>query len=269
MCSIIFAAADRSALSCPLLAKNRDRELGHHLGSDFLVRDRLSLALVGVAFRHAPRLISQGINEKGLCLAYNFVKIRKAGWEKDWEPVPGASARQRRAGALGRRILGRCVSVEDALELLAAETGPGCYLGGTMVLADSRGGALVEGAGDDMAVRHLSSGVEIRNNHFLLLPDLGPDVDEYPSSYRRGRRCAELLAPRRVVDTTALAGVLRDHDPWPSEDSICRHAEVDDPLAHFTVASVIMIPRNAGGAPELLYASGHPCEASYVSYIPG
>jgi hypothetical protein len=68
------------------------------------------------------------------------------------------------------------------------------------------------------------------------------------------------------VDPSALAGVLRDHEPRPSEDSICRHGEADDPLAHLTAASVIMIPRNAAGEPELLYASGHPCEASWVSY---
>jgi hypothetical protein len=269
VCTIIFAAADRTALSCPLLAKNRDRELGYHPGPDLLVRERLSLALVGVALEQAPHVISQGINEKGLCVAYNFVKIRKPGWEEDWERVPGASAPQRRAGVLGREILGRCATVEEALELLEDEIGPGSYLGGTMVLADARSGALVEGADDEMVVRSSGSGVEVRNNHFLLVPELGPDAGEYPSSYRRGRRCSELLSARPAVDPMALADILRDHDPTPSDDSICRHGPTGDPLAHYTAASVIMIPRNAAGAPELLYASGHPCEVSYVSHRPG
>lgn len=243
--------------------------MGYHPGPGLLVRDRISLALVGVAFQQAPGVISQGINEKGLCLAYNFVKIRKSGWEHDWEPVPGASAPQRHAGAVGRQILGRCATVEEALDLLAKETARGNYLGGTMLLADSRAGALVEGADDEMAVRPLTRGVEVRNNHFLLLPDLGPDVDEYPSSYRRGRRSGELLAAQPTIHPETLAAVLRDHEPLPSEDSICRHGRADDPLAHFTVGSVIMIPRNAAGAPELAYASGHPCESRYVSYLPG
>jgi hypothetical protein len=250
-----------------MLAKNRDLELGHERGTSVLVDGRIDHSFLGLGFEHAPGMITQGVNEMGVCLAFMFVKITKPGWEEDWTPTPGASAAQREGGVLCGELLGRGSSVKEVLEYLLDQTGRGRSLGGTMLLADPEGAVIVEGTDDELAIRRVTSGVEVRNNHFLLLSALGPDFDAYRSSYARGQRGLELLAAHPIISPETLALVLQDHAPAPSEYSICRHATDEDPLSHRTAASTIMIPRNQDGVPELRLARGHPCAVPYETHL--
>ncbi len=269
MCTTILVGADRSALGTPLLAKNRDLECGDVLGEGMLVEGKIDYRFKGFSFRDIPDQLTQGINEKGLCLAYVFIMINKKGWKDDWQPIPGATAPQRKTGALGREILGGCACVEEAVGYVMAQAAKGRCVGGTILFADPGGGVVVEAVDDEFAIRRLDDGLAVQTNHFLRLHDLGPDAERYPSSYARRARALDLLAAHPVIDPETLAGVLSDHHAGPSEHSICRHGDLGKPLDHFTAAAVIMIPKNAGGVPELRLSMGNPCRHRFVSHLFG
>jgi hypothetical protein len=233
------------------------------------VEDRLDYRFTGFIFHSQPNMMTQGVNEHGLCLAYAWVKIKLPGWEADWEEnVPGATAPQRKSGEIGQGLLGRCKTVGEAVHLVLSQCEDGDHLGGSLLMADPTSAVIIEAAGDDFEIRRFRQGVDVRTNHFLRLPELGPNRNDYPSSYSRRTRALELLASKRMIQPETLMEVLGDHMPEPSEDTICRHpADTNDPMAHFTLASSILIPRNADGRPEIQHAAGNPCSAPFDRYV--
>ena len=269
MCTTILVGPDRSTRGTPLLAKNRDLEYGDALGEGLLVEGKIAYRFKGFSFRDIPNEVTQGVNERGLCLAYVFIMIDKPGWEDDWRPIPGATAPQRKIGALGREILSGCARVDEAVSYVMEQAAQGRCVGGTILFADPEKAVVVEATDDEFAIRRLDSGLAVHTNHFLRLPDLGPAPDRYPSSYLRRVRALDLLAARPAIGPEALAEVLSDHHAGPSEDSICRHGASENPLGHFTAASVIMLPKNTDGVPELRLSLGPPCRHRFVSHVLG
>ena len=267
MCTGIIIGADRSSFGRVFMAKNRDKECGEIRGEEMVIKDRLDYSFMGVNHKTRPDIITQGINDKGLCIGTFFVKINKPGWEEDWKPIPGADANLRKCGVLGRAILGLCANVEEAIRFVTEEIEHGRYMGGSMLLADATEGAIIEGTDSEFAVQRITKGIQVRTNHFMFLDEFGPDIYSYPSSYMRRKRVQDILAPKKKVFPKDIMEVYRDHDPDPSEYSICRHAIPENPMNHNTVSSSIMIPKNDDGVPELLNAPGNGCTHEYISHI--
>lgn len=123
----------------------------------------------------------------------------------------------------------------------------------------------IEAAPDSVCAIGPRRGAVVHTNHFLDPAALGvsePRSERRPHSYTRLSRMRELLDTRSPVAIGDLESSLRDHDNYP--DSICRHANTDDPPEEWcvTVTSAIMDLDER----SLRLTDGPPCEHLYEAY---
>ena len=123
----------------------------------------------------------------------------------------------------------------------------------------------IEAAPDSVCAIGPRRGAVAHTNHFLDPAALGvsePRSERRPHSYTRLARMRELLDTRSPVAIGDLESSLRDHDNYP--DSVCRHANTDDPPEEWcvTVTSAIMDLDER----SLHLTDGPPCEHVYDGY---
>jgi isopenicillin-N N-acyltransferase-like protein len=123
----------------------------------------------------------------------------------------------------------------------------------------------LEAAPDTVREITPEAGVIVHTNHFLDPERLGivePATERRPHTNWRLSRMRTLLDARAPVAVGDLEVSLRDHDHFP--DSVCRHANRDDPPEEWciTVTSAIMDLEEL----SLRLTDGPPCEHQYEGY---
>lgn len=204
-----------------------------------------------------------GINDKGLCIAYNFAWTTSPG-----PPAPPISMAISAA-------LDRCDTVENAIRYLRQ-----CRLcGGSMLMLADADGALarVECAGSRIHVTRGDAGdVMFHSNtyqaqrlkHFEVPPDTRFD-DEAPQTLRgqrvlesaekRDRRLASRLGGRSRWSTADLRQLMGDHGQTPRGDgnTICMHGTYWK-----TIASMQFHPHRR----QISIGYGPACEAELFEF---
>ena len=227
----------------PLLVKNRDFS-GHHAAIQRLFRhegpDLAQGPLLCLGSLGSPGAYSSGMNAAGLAVVDTQVGVRThaVGWLRYF---------------LMTRILSRCATVDAALALVRALPHAG---GGTLVLADARGGTAAVELGA-RAVATEQAPLVCRTNHFTctaLAPETLTDDSRIDASAagRRARRDAAL--PGQAWTVAAAATLMAQHGPGTS---ICQHAAPDQGAR--TIAATVYCPRDG-----LVYAClDAPCTGQW------
>ena len=260
-CSAVAVRAARSATGEPILAHNFDYI---PLVQPFYIlrRSRPEGGLASLDFTAAPLCGTvDGVNERGLCIAYNYAYTTDG-------PAAAPPISMSIAEALGQ-----CATVGQAAERIAARPRPS---GGILMLADAEG---------DVASLELTAA-----RHHLRRPTEGEDVlfhtnalrcditrraqiargavftREAPTGLRgvrvlqspeaRDRRLAELLAQTDRFGPGELAALMSDHGPagQPDDDTLCMHGSY-----WHTTACLQLFPRRR----KLRVAYATACEAEY------
>ncbi len=203
-----------------------------------------------------------GMNEKGLVLAYNYGLTT----EKLQERLP--------ITLLIQEILENCASVEEALSLVKNFRFPNAAI---LTLADRNNhAASVEITPEHMAVRKPENGIIVNTNFFLSpemqkydLPRETKYSDKAPEGIRGRRihetnelrygRAIELIKNKPKLNLQDMLAILKDHNNTAgSEDTICRHGGFFK-----TQVSAAFCP-----ARRKVYVSfGYPCSSEFIEYI--
>ena len=260
-CSAVAVRGTRSATGEPILAHNFDYI---PLVQPFYIirRSRPEGRLASLDFTAAPLCGTvDGVNERGLCIAYNFAFTTDGG--KPAPPISMAIA----------EALGQCATVGQAAEWIASRPRPS---GGILMLADAEGDvASLELTATRQHLRRPAEGEDVLFHTNALWSDTtcqaqiareavftraapaglrGVRVLQSPEA--RDRRLAELLPQTHRLGPGELAALMSDHGPagQPDDDTLCMHGSYWQ-----TTACLQLFPRQR----KLRVAYASACEAQY------
>jgi isopenicillin-N N-acyltransferase like protein len=231
-----------------LLAKNRDFRGEHRdLQEVFLHRgpDPQALPYLAVGSLGSPGAFSSGINAAWLALADTAIDTtrHRTGWLRYF---------------LMTRLLRTCRTVGAARALIADIPHAG---GGSLVMADATGGAMVVEFGvDDPCVE---AGERLaRTNHFLRASGgrSAPDDPRAQSSTQRFATIQGFLQGSHNVSLEQAAARMASHAEGEHE-GLCRHGEDGDTL---TISTSLYVT----DPPALHFAPGNPCSSTWKRYSP-
>jgi hypothetical protein len=231
-CSAVAVRGRRSADGRPLVAHNFDNV--EAIVPHYVLRERQGDSQFRtLEFTVAPLCGAvDGVNEKGLCITYNYGFTTCPG-----PPAPSVSMAISEA-------LGRCSTVAEAIEDISSR--PRCG-GALLMLADAAGDvAALELAGDRACARRPEADADLlfHSNAYCTpmlkeveapadtcytdaapAPLRGRRVMESPE--RRDARLTELLREPRRWSAEGLAEIMSDHGPGgePDDGAICMHGE--------------------------------------------
>ena len=190
---------------------------------------------------------TRGLNEAGFAYTWAYVMPEREPNDREAIGIP--------LNQLGRLLLSRARSIDDAIELVQAY--PRAYHG-NFIFADASGEvALVEISTQSMHVETRSTdGLIARANHWIsdAMRHIGCDNPAVSSIHRYRRARTLLKAQRHGIDASSLRAVLADHGGREETGySICAHGSAE----HWggTVSSEIIEPR----AGRFWYCYGWPC----------
>ena len=260
-CSAVAVRASRSATGEPILAHNFDYI---PLVQPFYVirRSRPEGGLASLDFTAAPLCGTvDGVNERGLCISYNYAFTTDGG--KPAPPISMAIA----------EALGQCATVGEAAERITSRPRPS---GGILMLADAQGDiASLELTATRQHLRRPAEGEDVlfhtnalgsgttrqaqiaREAVFTRAAPTGlRGVRVLQSPEARDRRLAELLPQTDRFGPGELAALMSDHGPagQPDDDTLCMHGSYWQ-----TTACVQLFPRQR----KLRVAYASACEATY------
>jgi hypothetical protein len=263
-CTAVALRGRRSATGRPIVAHNFDNV---DATQDFYVlRQRHGAGQYRtLEFTMAPLSGAvDGVNEKGLCITYNYGFTAGPG-----TPAPSVSMAVSEA-------LGKCATVREAVSAISAS--PRCG-GALLMLADAEGDvAALEIASDRVRERRPEAGgdflfhsnayhtpqlkaveasPETRYSEHAPPPLRGRRVMESPE--RRDARLAELLASPVVSDADDLARLMSDHGAEGRADdgTICMHGDY-----WRTTAALQLFPAER----KMRVAYGPACRADFQEF---
>ena len=260
-CSALAVRGRRSASGEPILARNFDYlPLIQPL---YTLRDcRPTGGFRSLEFTIAPMVSAvDGLNERGLCITYNYAFAVDEGPRAP--PISVAIS----------EALARCATVTEAAAWIASRPRWG---GGILMLADADGDiASLELSNTRSALRRPADGEDVifHTNAFRCdktKPVQASDKAVYTSrapapvrgrrvlesSEKRGRRLAELLARTNRLGPDELAAIMGDHgqDGTPTNNTLCMHGDYWN-----TTATMQYFPR----ARRLRISYSTVCQAEY------
>jgi hypothetical protein len=270
-CSSFAATGPATSDGVPLIAKNGDYSAPQFAGCGWgLIEEDACLIYAEPADGNRYIAVgaypewpgnSEGLNEKGLALCGSGVT--------PYYETKEAYAKAKPVGVpihyLQSVIYAKCDNVEDALAYL--EIAPRGYNGRNLNMVDTDGHVLKA----EVSFEHLNlirpyvnanyaaNWFVAGTSHFASdkMNWMGPQEEEYPSTYRRFERIMALLTRHAgTIDFDFAKQVMRDHAYGPGGWSICRHGPVH------TLASYIMQPTLG----RVWCCVGHPCENEYEAF---
>ncbi|MBW3596010.1 MAG: hypothetical protein KY475_01900 [Planctomycetes bacterium] len=263
-CSAVAVRGRRSASGRPIVAHNFDNV--DVVRSFYVLRERHGAGQYRtLEFTMAPLSGAvDGVNEKGLCITYNYGFTASAG-----APAPSVSMAISEA-------LGTCGTVREAITSISSR--PRCG-GALLMLADAEGDvAALELASDRACTRRpdgaddclfhgnayqtaklqeVEAPAETRYGESAPLPLRGRRVMESPE--RRDARLAELMATSAPADADDLARLMSDHgaDGRGDDGTICMHGDYWS-----TNASLQLFPAQR----KMRVAYGPACQAEFREF---
>ena len=202
----------------------------------------------------------QGLNEKGLAIAFNYGRVWKEG-DFDLSGVPST--------LIVQEVLENISTTEEAVEFITKfpRRGNAGFYG---LLDKNNNACVVETTASTFSVRYPEEGVMAQTNLFTNLVDHNlPDhiVWNLPNMKRpytqspreRYKRANELVIKTNGdISLETIKSILRDHNnTTPSDDTICTHGEVGS-----TLASIIIAPKTN----LFLVTDQFPCQATYEKF---
>lgn len=263
-CSAVAIRGGRSVTGEPIVAHNFDY-LPIVQSFYFLRESRPSGRLRSLDFTVAPMCGAvDGINEKGLCITYNYA------YAVDHETPSGSIS------MAVSEALERCSSVSEAADWIVSRPRWGA---GVLMLADGDGDiASLELSASRTCLRRPAAGCDFlfHTNCYstdqMRTVEVDPNAvftDKAPTPLRgqrvltssvcRNQRFAELLDARPILDADDVAAVMSDHgaEGEPSCDSICMHSDY-----WFTTACLQFFPRSR----RIRVAYNTACRAEYETF---
>jgi hypothetical protein len=193
-----------------------------------------------------------GMNEKGLCIAYDYA------YTTDYGKPSGT------IGMLISSALERCSTVQEAVQFMSHSPRWG---GALLMLADARGDvASLELSGNHHQVRRPVDNLVFHTNRYMTGEMRKVEVHDAavftkPADVRglrdkRYARLEHLLGTHEQLDADTLISCLADHgaENRPSDTSVCVHG----PL-RTTVATMQYFPLQR----RMRVSMGHTCQARF------
>lgn len=261
-CSAAGVCGTRSATGNPLIIKNFDYPA--HFSQFHVTRldapeGRYKVLNVGAA--PIPGC-HEGVNEHGLCIAYNY----GYGQDKQVHKIP--------ITILCQEALETCRTTKEAVEQISSGKRSG---GAILTICDDSGDLRVLELSNGMHAERLpENGVVVVANHYLDKNMAKIDVPENAhysdttikairgcrcreSSEERHTRVDHLLGGHATIDEKTLISIFSDHgaDNKPSDITICRHSDY-----YATTCSVILNPVKR--TMKVVY--DNPCSSKYKEF---
>lgn len=234
----------------PMVVKNRDYS-GQHLGIQRVTLhegpDVTTGRMLCVGSLGSPAAYSSGVNARGFALVDTQVSVatHRVGWLRYF---------------LMTRLLARCATVGEALDLIASKPHAG---GGTLIMADASGDtAAVELGATGPGVAR--GGLAWRTNHYVLPGHAGdtlfPDGDRIAGNSSERFDYLERSLPDLVPGTAQAAALMCTHrDTEPGAAPLCQHGETE---ASQTLSTSIFSCRLG----TLIFSQGNPCRGQWQVY---
>ena len=261
-CSAVGVRGTRAKDEEPMIIKNFDypdnfREMYMTKRDNPEGRNRvLSVSVMPLPGNH------DGINEHGLCIAYNY----GYGQDKPRINVPLTIVVQ--------EALETCRTTQEAVDFISRSKRCG---GALLMICDAQGDLrTLEVSNTKAEERRPQHSVLINTNHYLTEPLAAIDIpvdavyDKGSPAKLVGRRCREstearyaraleLLAAHDVIDEDVLLKIFSDHGPdeIPCDNTICRHNDY-----FITTCSIMFFPVRR----KLRVAYGNPCDTPYREF---
>ncbi len=259
-CSAVAVRARRSAFGEPVIARNFDYLA---VVQPYMVLRRMKPTALfrSLEFTVAPLVgCIDGINERGLCITYDYAYTTDYG---------------RPSGTVGMLIssaLERCSTVDEAAKYISSRPRWG---GALLMLADASGDiASLELSGNHSFLRRPENGedtvfhtnrftsakmraVEVHDQAVFTKPADVRGVRVHESADRRHARLGELLQGNQLLDSERLLSIMSDHgaNNKPGDTTLCVHG----PL-RTTVATMQHFPQSR----RMRISLGSACEANFV-----
>jgi hypothetical protein len=263
-CSAVAVRSSRSASGAPIIARNFDYL--PLVQPYYVLREcRPSGGFRSIEFTAAPLVGTiDGINERGLCVTYNYAYAIDHG-------PPTATISMAISSALAH-----CSTVADAAEHIVGRRRSGA---GLLMLADADGDiASVELSSTHKSVRRPEPGEDsLCHTNSYNTADM-QRIEAPPNAYysqrvpralrgrrvlessdRRDERFVELLAKTDRFDGASLARLMADHGPTgePSACTPCMHSDYWN-----TTACIQLYPRER----RIRVAYDAACQAKFVDF---
>lgn len=151
-------------------------------------------------------------------------------------------------------LLSSCKTAGEALEYIKKSSRMN---GLNMIIVDEKDAYAVEMTKNDVAIQEDDgSGILFRSNHYTLdkFKHLNPDMEQYPSTYKRYERMEELVkAGYGKLRFHDLFRIMSDHEN--GKNSICRHPEENTPAKTISTSLFVLEDK------EVWATIGNPCES--------
>jgi len=226
-CTCFIARGDAALDGIPVSFKTMDWCGWNPVVVLVVVRPEQGNGYMGLTFAGSVGISSQGMNDKGLAVGYNYL------------PVPEQYADGLGPWEIQELVLRECDSVRDVIALAA--TIPKRE-GVNLMVSDAHESAFIETASSiyspNVAYRSITSGFDVHTNHWLYEPFSswvldGWGVDIWTASLSRYDRAMELGAEHEGELTAALLmSFTRDLENWDCtpKDVIAAYPEYADLL---------------------------------------
>lgn len=263
-CSAVAVRGSRSATGEPIIARNFDYL--PLVRPFYALRDsRPTGGFRAIEFFAAPQVGAiDGINEKGLCVTYNYAHALDHA--SNWSPISLAIT----------DALATCTTAAEAVKRIEASPRWGA---GLLMLADAEGDIVsLELSSSRSEIRRPAAGIDLlhHTNHFQSSKtrevEVSPEavfIDKAPrplrgrrvldSALRRTARFEELVVNRVAYSPEDLTTLMSDHVGGDLEkgSTICMHGDYWN-----TTATMLYFPRRR--AMRISYTSA--CQAAYREF---
>lgn len=259
-CSAVAVRGTRSASGEPVIARNFDYL---KVVQPYMVLRRMKPARLfrSLEFTVAPLVgCIDGMNEKGLCITYDYAFTTDYG-------APNATV-----GMLISSALERCATVEDAAKYIASRPRWG---GALLMLADAEGDvASLELSASRSFLRRPDQNndvvfhtnrftskqmraVEVHDQAVFTKPADVAGIRVHESADRRHARLGQLIEGTDPLDAHQLLAIMADHgaENKPADTTLCVHG----PLRS-TVATMQHYPRSR----RMRISLSSACDANFV-----
>lgn len=259
-CSAIAVRGNRSASNEPILARNFD-----YLSAvqPYMILRRMNprTGFRALEFTVAPLVgCIDGMNEKGLCIAYDYAYTTDYG-------APSGTV-----GMLISSALQHCTSVAEAVQFMGSRKRWG---GALLMLADAQGDiASLELSGNHHQVRRPAPGSDVvfHTNRFMTPAMRKVEVHDaavftkpadvrglrvHDSADKRYARLDHLIGTYDKLDADSLLACMSDHgfDNKPSDTTVCVHGAL-----RTTVAAMQYFPAQG----RMRISLGQTCQPNFV-----
>ena len=259
-CSAIAARGRRVTSNEPILTRNFDYL---SVVQPYMILRRMNprSGFRSIEFTVAPLVgCVDGMNEKGLCIAYDYAYTTDYG-------APSGTV-----GMLISSALERCATVDEAVKFMGNQPRFG---GALLMLADAGGDiASLELSGNHHQVRRPEAGQDVvfHTNRFMTPQMRQVEVHDqavftkpadvrglrvHDSADKRYARLEQLLGAYGQLDSDSLLACMGDHGEHnkPSDTTVCVHG----PL-RTTVATMQYFPAQC----RMRVSLGHTCNTKFV-----